>query len=490
MPCLVDQFGQPLLSERQLAKLQARHDHKLRSLRAAFDAAATTRHNQKHWAAADNLGPLASTMQATREIIRRRARYEVLQSNSYAKGMVSTLSNDTIGSGPALQMRTGNRPRDKQLERAWNRWAREIKLADKLRQMRQTKACDGEAFARIVTNRRLRHAVKLDVIPFEGDLVCDIAPSTMSPDPKNADGILCDELGNPTTYRVLKHHPGDVSIGLAKADFEEVPAEQIIHWYNADRPGQRRGVSEFAPALPLFAHLRAYTLAVLSAAEIAAQFSAVLQTTSPAIEPDANDDDDFGSVELERGMMTRLPAGWELKQMLANQPVATYEMFKAELLNEIARCLNMPYNIAAGNSSKYNYSSGRLDHLIYWRAIRIEQTRIEDEILERIFEAWLREYLAEKSGISPASIDLDLYDHYWAWDAGESIDQVKDAQATSMEVNNHQRTLRDVCARSRQDWEDVLEQRAAEIARMRALGIPIPGGQPIPQDPAFSQTGE
>ena len=48
------------------------------------------------------------------------------------------------------------------------------------------------------------------------------------------------------------------------------------------------------------------------------------------------------------------------------KPSTTYAEFKKELLNEIARCLNMPFNVAAGNSSGYNYASGRLDHQTYF----------------------------------------------------------------------------------------------------------------------------
>ena len=55
-------------------------------------------------------------------------------------------------------------------------------------------------------------------------------------------------------------------------------------------------------------------------------------------------------VELERRMATVLPGGWKLGQIQAEQPATTYGEFKQEILNEIARCLNMPFNVAAGNS--------------------------------------------------------------------------------------------------------------------------------------------
>jgi hypothetical protein len=37
----------------------------------------------------------------------------------------------------------------------------------------------------------------------------------------------------------------------------------------------------------------------------------------------------------------------------------------------------MPFNVAAGNSSGYNYASGRLDHQTYFKAIRVEQAQLE-----------------------------------------------------------------------------------------------------------------
>ena len=81
-------------------------------------------------------------------------------------------------------------------------------------------------------------------------------------------------------------------------------------------------------------------------------------------------------VELERRMATVLPGGWRMGQIQAEQPSTTYGEFKKEILNEIARCLNMPFNVAAGNSSGYNYASGRLDHQIYYKSIRVDQDPI------------------------------------------------------------------------------------------------------------------
>jgi len=72
-------------------------------LRAKFDSAQTTHDNRRHWANADHLAADAAANPQVRRILRNRARYEVAN-NSYARGIVLTLANDVIGTGPRLQM--------------------------------------------------------------------------------------------------------------------------------------------------------------------------------------------------------------------------------------------------------------------------------------------------------------------------------------------------------------------------------------------------
>ena len=130
----------------------------------------------------------------------------------------------------------------------------------------------------------------------------------------------------------------------------------VLHYFRCDRPGQIRGIPDITPALPLFAQLRRFTLAVLAAAETAAEFAGILYTDAPA-NGEADAAEPFEPIELEKRMLLTMPGGWKMAQMKSEQPSTTYAEFKKEILNEIARCLNMPFNVAAGNSSGYNYAS-------------------------------------------------------------------------------------------------------------------------------------
>ena len=71
-----------------------------RVINAKYDSAQTTPENERYWASTDGRSARAATDPATRGLIRRRARYEAVESGSYARGMVLAKTNDVVGRGP------------------------------------------------------------------------------------------------------------------------------------------------------------------------------------------------------------------------------------------------------------------------------------------------------------------------------------------------------------------------------------------------------
>jgi len=403
------------------------------ALRARYDAAVTTENNRRHWANADALSADAAASADVRRTLRNRARYEVAN-NSYARGIVLTLANDTVGTGPRLQLLTESDAVNRQVEQEFDLWAQEVCLAEKLRTMRMARAQDGEAFAILANNPVLDHPVKLDLRLIEADRVT--SPLQVTSDDRDVDGIRLDSRGNPVAYRVLKNHPGGTTWSF-RDDFVTVPAHSMVHVFRAERPGQHRGVPEITPALPLFAQLRRFTLAVISAAEAAANFAGILYTdTPPAGEAEAVEPMDL--IELERNMLLTMPGGWKMSQIEAEQPATTYADFKKQILNEIARCLNMPFNIAAGNSSGYNYASGRLDHQTYYKSIRVDQSFMARKVLDRVLAAWLWEYALEAGLVGEVPVKglrRILPRHQWFWDGTEHVDPAKEAKAQGLRLD-------------------------------------------------------
>jgi lambda family phage portal protein len=379
-------------------------------------------------------------------------------------------------------MLTEDERTNREIEREFERWAQEIHLAEKLRTMRMARAQDGESFAILVNNPVLDHTVKLDLRIIEADQVT--SPLRLLLDEREVDGVRLDANGNPVAYRVMKDHPGG-NAWRFHDKFITIPASHMIHVYRQDRPGQHRGIPEVTPALHLFAQLRRFTLAVLSAAEAAADFAGILYTDAPA-NGEADSVEPMDLIELERNMLLTMPGGWKMSQVEPMQPATTYAEFKKEILNEIARCLNMPFNVAAGNSSGYNYASGRLDHQTYFKSIRVDQAFMARKVLDRVLSAWLWEYALEvglDGGLLLDGMLRRLPSHQWFWDGTEHVDPAKEASAQATRLSNNTTTLATEYARQGKDWETELRQRAKEKQLMKELGLSEAQAQPEQPSP-------
>lgn len=444
-----------------------------RLIRARYDAAQTSADNHRHWSMADGLTADQANGQAVRRIIRNRARYEAAN-NGFAAGICQTLVNDTIGTGPRLQL-TGIDGGDARLvERLFAEWVDAIDLAEKLRVMRYARAVDGEVFGLIHSNATLPFPVLLDLRPIEADLVTSL--ELFSPTANAVDGITLTPDGVPLTYSLLRSRPGAMP-GLAwKA--VEIPATAMVHAMVSTRPGQHRAVSEFTSTLHIFAMLRRYTQAVLAAAETAADFAAVLYTEAPA-DGEADAVEAMDHLEIQKRMMTTMPAGWKMEQFHPEQPTSNHEQFLHANLTEAARPWSMPLIIALGNSSGANYASGRLDHQVYYKALKVDQARWVRQVLNRVFAAWVREAILVE-GFLPQrlrSVNTD-WSHQWFWDGHEHVDPAKEANAQATRLASRTTTLADEYARKGQDWETQVRQIAREQATLAELGLlpaPTPG---------------
>ncbi len=464
---------------RVIAEANAVQSSLVQRLLAKYDAAVANDENKKHWANADALSSVGANSRAVRGVLRNRSRYECAN-NSYANGMVRTLAYHGIGTGPTLSVE-GDSPFDREVEDRFEDWAEEINLSAKLLTMRETRARDGEAFGLLTTNRKLSGPVQLDLSLVEADQIgvpgSVVSGATWQNDASknHCDGITYDDDGNPTKYSVLDAHPGDPFFVPGARD---VDASFVFHWFRTDRPGQRRGIPELTPALPLYAILRRYTLAVLSTAEIAALMSLFLKTTSPAIDPAAVDPYDL--IELQRNSMMTLPDGWDVQQLKAEQPTTTFDAFVRTMLREIARCLDMPFNIAAGDSSSYNYSSGRLDHQTYFRAIDVDRRSCERVILDRIFRAWFDEALLTPGLFNEPRTTLGRPRIGWDWPPFEHVDPEKESKATSNDLSFALTSIPTEHARRGRRWEKEFRRQA------RALGITVPELQKRVADKLFA----
>jgi len=443
-------------------------------LHAKFDAAQTTHDNSKHWSWADSFGPNASADHQTRQLLRNRSRYESAN-NSFLRGMILTKVNFTIGRGPRCQMLTNDFATNKQIETDWRTHCRLTKFCRKLRTLLSAKYTDGEAFAVPVNSQRMlnRTGVSLDLRVYE----CDYVHEPFIDESFNLnhiDAVRLNDNGDPTAYWFLRQHPGAEFIDhFTEGDW--IPSNGVYHLYREDRPGQRRGIPYTTPALPLFAIARRYSLATLHNAEWAAQINAVMKSTGSVGSSDVDEVDQLLSIPWARNMLMTLPLGWEVQQMKAEQPTETTPQFGKWVLNEASRCLEIPFNVAAANSSEMNMASGRIDHRLFNKANEIERSVTEDDIIEPYFNQWLVEYLAARSGIAPSEFNLADYPHLWGYDGFDEDDPIKVAGADIAYWDKGLLTDHDYWLRKNLDPEEQYQKLAEQTEKRTAINLPQPG---------------
>lgn len=476
-------------------------------VRAKYDAAQTVTGNELHWSNADNLDPHAANSYEVRRKLRARSRYETMENNPFLKGTLLTIANDFAGKGCVRLKITDKRiSKDRRIaiEERFAEWSKKIRLRHKIWQMRMAKISDGEAFGFAFNNRRLRHPIQLDFNIHEADQVSSQGNAIMPGQERNKneiDGIRFDGYNQPLEYHLLKQHPGASFLSAFfrdQVDGNWIKEKFVVHWFRQDRPWLR-GIPETTPSLPLCALLRRYTLAVVRHKEIAADFSAILETEGPPTNTawtdgagNLLDDDPFDVFPVEMGMMTTMPWGYKMKQLESVPDGIQYDSFVGSLLREITRPILAPYNIAVGTSKDSNMASAVVDTHLYRGGQEVERIDCEEVVLDHFLWLWWMEAIRTTGHLGDDFLQTDNTfreeppKHSWGWDAVglEHTDPAKIANALKTMHDKRFMTDRDIQEsrfnRTVEEWQEQIEE---DDEFRKTLG-PAPGEDREPvEDP-------
>lgn len=185
-------------------------------------------------------------------------------------------------------------------------------------------------------------------------------------------GIEYDPEGRRVAYHLYKEHPGSLFAGFSM-ETVRVPAEDVIHLYRVDRPGQSRGIPWGAPVIMSIWDLGDYEDAELMRQKIAACFAVFWidnggRTTLASDDGASPTDTGLSTDMLEPGLQQRLPPGLDVK--FATPPTTQgFEAYLRANIRKIAIGYGVPYEALAGDLSQVNFSSGRMGWLEFQRNI-------------------------------------------------------------------------------------------------------------------------
>lgn len=422
--------------------------------------------------------------------LKNRAR-ELTRSNPHARRFRRLLSHNVVGpTGVRLQAKVKNREGlpdrgiNRKIEDAWKRWCRKgvctadgrMSFAQVQRLYIETFAVDGEPLLRLLPGFGNEFGFAVQVLDTD-----QLDHELNRPAGKDANeirmGVEIDQWGRPVAYHVWDGHPSDPTVKARRP--LRIPAEQIVHDLLADRPGQTRGVSWYAPILFRARMLHGYEESVVIGARGGAMNMGFFKPNPEHYQVAVDEADDV-PFEAEAGTFRRLPVGMDFEEYNPNQPTTSFSEFDKSMLRSIAAGLESSYSSLTGDLSDVNYSSirqGKLDERDVWRVL---QQLVIEALLERVFPEWLKWALTTGALELPSRNAARWGDHEWQPRGWDWVDPLKDIAATEKALANRLTSRTRVCAERGVDFEDLLAEIAAEekLAREYEVEIAPPKASP------------
>ena len=407
-------------------------------------------------------------------LIRERARSLVRDNPWAAKGLSSIVSN-SIGFGIRCQLHSKSKTRMAQAQKLWEQWA-------------ETTACDadgigdfyhlqalvmrsmveaGEVLIRLRPRRpedRLPVPIQLQVI--ESDMIADtLELDQVLPNGNTVlRGIEFDTIGRRVAYYIHKRHPGSSQAYLNTAEYVRVPADEIIHLFRKDRPGQERGVSWFAPVVVTLKELAQYEDAYLVRQKLANLMCGFLiSDDASSFEAELSDQ----LPDLQPGTMYALRPGTAI-EFNSPPPAGEDPAYRDSCLRRVAAGLGVTYEALTGDLSSVNFSSARMGAQEMGRAIDSYLWQIViPRFCHRVFE-WFLDAVALQTGMTVA----DIADE-WTPPARTIVDPSKEFDSLANAVRNGFISLPEAIRRQGYDPVQVAQEQADYLAVLDQLGVAV-----------------
>lgn len=339
----------------------------------------------------------------------------------------------------------------------------------------QTVALNGEAFVRKVRNYSAsRHKFAVQFIDPA------LVPETLTiPDRNIQMGIQFDEWGRPVAYYVLKDAAKQTSPTVEACT--RIPADEMLHAFLAEFPGQLRGVPWTHTTILRLQQLGEFEKASLVAAIVGSSQAGFFEQTDETGGGSVagmigEEDDDFGglSLDVQAGTFTALPRGVTFKPYTPSQPNGNVGQFLKSMLRGVSSGLGVSYNMLSSDMEGVSYSSIRsaqLEERDTWREL---QAFVRDTFLIPVFEAWLDSALMH--GLL-GSLPYSKFDKFnspvWRARGFTWIDPQSEATANDIGLKNGSNSLTRVLGEQGIDVEEHIRQLAEERALLEKYGVTL-----------------
>jgi len=432
-------------------------------------------------------------------VTRRRCRWLYRHHPMLAQG-VETLVSYMVGWGLVPRSLHPDPGVRQELEALWADWASQVRVDTLQRDAVRETLVAGEAFVRL----RPRYPDDRDalgrqlLVPLELELLApEYVPQesrVLEGGRRLREGIEFDALGRRTAYWIYTRHPDDM-VDVRPLETVQVPAGVVAHLVEVEQVGQVRGVPRLARVLTRVQDLETYTDATLRRQVVGTLFAGFIRrptSTDAGALGETVGSDGVGELGMMPGDLYYLGEGEEIE--FARPPeVGDYDAFVRAIAQDIAAGIGVTYEQLTGDLSRVNYSSIRAGLIGFRRRIEAwVYTVLVPRLLDPIWIGFLR--AATLAGVlrvpgvaegAYRATRVEWLTQGWEWvdpqrEIGAAMDAVRAGFATRSQVVSERGYVA----------QDLERERAAELARARALGVEYTTDVPAPDDRGTPREGD
>lgn len=334
---------------------------------------------------------------------------------------------------------------------------------------------DGEIFTRLLIKRRNKFTIPLVLQNIASEY---LDPTYTAGNPETTRNGITFKDSRPFIYHFNKNLNKQSYIN--NADKVKVPADEVLHIFTRDRPGQWRGIPTTAPILLPLYQLDDLTDATIAKQQAAQAISWIVKNTNPSsavavgsamTSLDANDID---STTGKRRIITQASGGGvqylnKGEDIAFNQGTDIGDNYKELVkieLRKVAKAWGLTYEVLTGDLSGVNLSA------LQW--IELEM-KIRAETIYK-FQTLplglipLCNRFKELAGLYISS-NLANLEPVFQFPRRYGMNELKDAQADVLELQYDMTTLRKVLAERNLTMEEILEDK--EFRKKNGLFVPV-----------------
>jgi lambda family phage portal protein len=307
-----------------------------------YDAAGTGRRLQTWVPTTDSANAILFQDAA---LLRSRSR-DMARKNAYAANGIEAIVANAVGTGIKPQSKTDESDLRQQIQALWLEWTDEADSAG-LTDFYGLQALicramveGGECFVRLRVRRPEDGlSVPLQLQTLEAEHLDASNNKPLANGNFIRGGIEFNRLGQRVAYHLYREHPGDAMLFGTAKETVRVPADEVLHIFKPQRPGQIRGEPWLGRVLLKLYELDQYDDAELVRKKTAAMFAGFITKNdpdTPFMGEGTPDDKGAAQAGLEPGTLQLLEPGEDVKFSEPGDVGGSYEAFFRQQLRMIA----------------------------------------------------------------------------------------------------------------------------------------------------------